>query len=125
MTIDDKIRDEKLQCGFHREAAKISALSCRKIDIYEYFTDEKILPYEQNWMIEQAKFAYSPLGKVFEKQTETIKDQVEKQVEALEVLKTEENKEDRKSIEGLFPKDMRFNEIKKELNDIKIIGRKN
>ena len=37
-------------------------------------------------MIEQAKFAYSPLGKVFEKQTETIKDQVEKQVEALEVL---------------------------------------
>ena len=76
-------------------------------------------------MIEQAKFAYSPLGKVFEKQTETIKDQVEKQVEALEVLKTEETKEDRKSIEGLFPKDMRFNEIKKELNDIKIIGRKN
>ena len=76
-------------------------------------------------MIEQAKFAYSPSGKVFEKQTETIKDQVEKQVEALEVLKTEENKEDRKSIEGLFPKDIRFNEIKKELNDIKIIGRKN
>ena len=28
-------------------------------------------------MIEQAKFAYSPLGKIFEKQTETIKDQVE------------------------------------------------
>ena len=48
MTIDDKIRDEKLQCGVHRGAAKISALSCRKIDIYEYFTDEKILPYEQN-----------------------------------------------------------------------------
>ena len=48
MTIDEKIRDEKLQCGVHREAAKISALSSRKIDIHEYFTHVKILPYEQN-----------------------------------------------------------------------------
>ena len=29
-------------------------------------------------MIEQAKFTYSPLGKVFEKQTKTIEDQGEK-----------------------------------------------
>ena len=32
MTIDDKIRDEKLQYGINREAAKISALSSGKID---------------------------------------------------------------------------------------------
>ena len=32
MTIDDKIRDEKLQCDINREAAKISALSSGKID---------------------------------------------------------------------------------------------
>ena len=40
MTIDDKIRIEKLQYDINREAAKISALSSGKIDKYEYFTDE-------------------------------------------------------------------------------------
>ena len=30
MTIDDKIRGEKLQCDINREAAKTSALSCIK-----------------------------------------------------------------------------------------------
>ena len=67
MTIEDQIRDEKLQYDINREAAKISALSSGKIDKYEYFTGEEI--------IEQAKFTYSPLGKAFEKQTKTIKDQ--------------------------------------------------
>ena len=36
MTIDDKIRDERLQYDINREAAKISALSFGKIDKYEY-----------------------------------------------------------------------------------------
>ena len=34
MTIDDKIRDEKLQYDINREAAKLSALSSGKIDKY-------------------------------------------------------------------------------------------
>ena len=34
MTIDDKIRDEKVQYDINREAAKISALSSGKIDRY-------------------------------------------------------------------------------------------
>ena len=38
MTIDNKIRDEKLQCDINKEAVKISALSSGKIDIFEYFT---------------------------------------------------------------------------------------
>ena len=67
MTIDDKIRDEKLQHNINREAAKISALSFGKIDKYEYLTVEEILPSNQRQTIEQAKFAYSPLGKLFEK----------------------------------------------------------
>lgn len=37
MTIDEKIRDEKLQCNVNREAAKI-AWSSRKTDVYEYLT---------------------------------------------------------------------------------------
>ena len=43
MTIDDKIRDEKLQCDVDREVVKILALSSGKIDKYEYLTDEEIL----------------------------------------------------------------------------------
>ena len=36
MTINDQIRDEKLQYGINREAAKISALSSNKIRKYEH-----------------------------------------------------------------------------------------
>ena len=75
MTIEDQIKDEKLKYDINREAAKISALSSGKIDKYEYLTSEKILPYNKQQIIEQAKFNYSPLGKAFEKQTKTIEDQ--------------------------------------------------
>ena len=75
MTIKDQIRDEKLQYDINRYAAKISALSSGKIDQYEYLTGEDILPSNQQQIIEQAKFTYSPLGKAFEKQTKTIEDQ--------------------------------------------------
>ena len=40
MAIDDKIKDEKLQCHTSREAAKVSALSYKKIDKYEDPTGE-------------------------------------------------------------------------------------
>ena len=69
MTIDDKIRDEKLQYGINREAAKLSALSSGKIDKHEYFTGDEILPSNWNKVIEQRKFPYSSTGKAFEKQT--------------------------------------------------------
>ena len=47
MTIDDQIRNEKLQYDLNREAAKISALSSGKIHKYEYLTGEDILPSNQ------------------------------------------------------------------------------
>ena len=75
MTIEDQIKDEKLQYDINREAVKISALSSGKIDKYEYLTSEEILPSNQQQIIEQAKFTYSPLGKAFEKQIKTIEDQ--------------------------------------------------
>ena len=87
MTINDQIRDEKLQYDINREAAKISALSSGKIHKYEYLTGEDILPSNQQQITEQAKFTYSPLTKTFEKQIKTIKDQGEKQIDALENLK--------------------------------------
>ena len=75
MTIENQIRDEKLQYDINRQAAKISALSSDKIDKYEYIAGEEILPSNKQQIIEQAKFTYSPWGKVFEKQTKTIEDQ--------------------------------------------------
>ena len=49
----------------------------------------KILPLDHKIVTEQAKFAYFPLGKAFEKQTKTIEEQEKKQVEILEILDPE------------------------------------
>ena len=84
MTIKDQIKVEKLQYDINRKAAKISALSSGKIDKYEYLTDEEILSSNLQQIIEKAKFISSPLGKAFEKQTKTIKDQGEKQIKAIQ-----------------------------------------
>ena len=78
-----KLEMEKLQYDIKGEAAKISALSSRKIDKYEYLTGEEIVPFNQRQILEQAKFAYSPLGKGFEKQAKAIEDQVIKQVKGI------------------------------------------
>ena len=67
MTIEDQIRDEKLQYDINRDASLISALSSGKIDKYKYLTGEEILPSNQQQIVEQAKFTYSPLGKAFQK----------------------------------------------------------
>ena len=74
MRINDKIKDEKQQYDINREAGKISDLLSGKIDKYEYHTGEEILPPEQKRVIEQAKFTYSTLGKVLEKQIKGIGD---------------------------------------------------
>ena len=82
MTINDQIRDEKIQYNINREAANILALSSREIRKYEYLTGEDTLPSNQQQIIEQAKFTCSPLGKAFEKQIKTIEDQGKKQTDA-------------------------------------------
>ena len=87
---NDQIRDKKLQYDINREAAKILALSPGKIHKYEDLTGEEVLPSNQEQVIEQAKFIYSPLRKAFEKQINTIEDQGQKQVEALKDLKTKQ-----------------------------------
>ena len=83
MTINDQIIDEKLQYDINREASKTSTLSSGNIQKYEYLTGEYILPPNQQQIIQQAKFTYSPLGKPFEKQIKTIEDQGEKQIKAM------------------------------------------
>ena len=73
MTIEDKIKDEKLQYHINREAAKISALSSGKIDKYEYLTGEEILPSNKQQIIEQTKFTYSPLEKLLKNKQKLLK----------------------------------------------------
>ena len=64
-TFDDKIKASQAQYELDREAAKISALSSKKLEKYEYLTG-KDLKYKPR-LVEQAKFEYSPFGKIFNK----------------------------------------------------------
>ena len=84
MTIDDKIRDEKLQHNTNREAEKYQYYHKKKKGKHENLTGVEILPSDQKRVIEQAKFTYSPLGKSFERQTKTIDDQRKKQIKIYE-----------------------------------------
>ena len=63
MTIENNIKNEKLQYDINRDTAKTPALLSSKIDKYEYLTAEEILRFNQSQLIEQAKFTYTPLRK--------------------------------------------------------------
>ena len=113
MTINDQIRDEKVQYDSNRKATEISAKSSGKLHKYEYLTGEEILPSNQQQIIEQAKLTYSPLGKDFKKQIKTIEYQGQKQVDALNTLKSN----NQLTIEDVIPKNAVINdEAKKELD---------
>ena len=127
MTIEDQIKEEKLQYDTNREAAKISALSSGKLDKYEYLTGEEILPSNQQQIIQQAKFNYSPLGKAIEKQRKTIEDQGKKQVEAIQDNKqlVNINKDDYKDKLLLSKEREIFKDIShKKLNKIEELANK-
>ena len=53
MTINDQIKDKRLQYNIKREAAKIFASSSGKLHKYKYLTGEDILPSTQQQIIEQ------------------------------------------------------------------------
>ena len=53
------------QYDLDRKAAKVSALSSNNLDKYEYLTGEDLGLKPST--VEQAKFEYSPLGKIFNK----------------------------------------------------------
>ena len=119
MTIDEQIRDEKLQYDIDKEAAEISALSSGKIHKYEYLTGEYILPSNQQQIIQQAKFTYSPVGKAFEKQIKKIEDQGKKKIDALESLKPKKKKKIQLKINLIISQELQFylmNLLTKEKN---------
>ena len=63
--LNKKIMQNKAQYDLDREAAKISALSSNNLDKYEHLTGED-LGLKPN-TIKQARFEYSPLGRIFNK----------------------------------------------------------
>ena len=63
--LNRKIKQKESQYDLDREAAKISALSSNNLDKYELLTGEDL--NLKPTTVEQAKFEYSPLGKIFNK----------------------------------------------------------
>ena len=61
--LDDKTKANQAEYDLDREAVKISALSSKELDKYEYLTG---LGYKPD-VIQRAKFEYSPLGEAFHK----------------------------------------------------------
>ena len=93
--LDRKIMQNEAQYDLDRKSAIISALSSNNMDKYEYLTGEDLGLKPST--IEQAKFEYSPLGKIFNKgldkddkkeglfkRLENIKDKNEEQLQAIE-----------------------------------------
>ena len=73
MTVTDQIKilnrknkQNESQYDFNREAAKISAFSSNKLEKFELLTGED-LGFKPS-TIEQNKFEYSPLAKIFNKE---------------------------------------------------------
>ena len=63
--LDRKIMQNEAQYNLDRKAAKISAMSSNNLDKHEYLTGEDLGLKPST--VEQAKFEYSPLGKIFNK----------------------------------------------------------
>ena len=63
--LDRKIMQNEAQYDLDRKAAKISALTSNNLGKYEYLTGEDLGPKPST--VEQARFEYSPLGKIFNK----------------------------------------------------------
>ena len=95
--LDRKIKQNEAQYDLDRKAAKISALSSNNLNKYEYLNGED-LDFKPS-TLEQAKFEYSPFGKIFNKRLdeEDKKEGLFKRLKNIEdkneqLLKTTKNK---------------------------------
>ena len=69
--LDIKVFQNEAKYDLDRKAAKISALSSNNLDKYKYLTGEDLGLKPST--VEQAKFEYSPLGKIFGKGLDKMK----------------------------------------------------
>ena len=127
--LNKKIKQNESQYDLDREAAKISALSSNNLDKYELLTGEDLGLKPST--IEQTKFEYSPLGKVFNKglskddnkeglfkRLENIKDKNEEIINTINTInRAPENK---KFTSDVLTYNTRYNFAKlKNIDDIK------
>ena len=105
--LDDKIKANNVQYDLDRMNAEISAFSSGELTKYEYLT-KKDLKYKPD-ALEQAKFEYSPLGKVFT-------DGLDKSDKNEGLLKRLKNIEDRNNNQLLAIKNISRPAIKGENN---------
>ena len=100
------------QYALDRKASKISALSSDNLDKYEYLTGEYLDLKPST--IEQTKFGYSPLGKIFNKwlskddqkeglfkRLKNIEDKNEKQLKPIEDKKEKQLDANSKSLKSI------------------------
>ena len=120
--LDGKIKGNQVQYDLNREAPKISALSSKELDKYKYLTGED-LGYKPG-VLEQAKFEYLPLGKVFNKGLEKV-DKTDRLVKRLKNVKGK-NKELLKAIKDQGRKQLdtieKNNQLKVKKKDDKTKG---
>ena len=114
-TLDRKIMSNKGQYDLDRETAKISALSSKELDKYEYLAGDN-LGYKPS-VSEKAKFEYSPLGRVFNKGL----DKEDKKEGLLKRLKNLESKNEEQLREIKDQGKRQLHEIKNKSNDTKVL----
>ena len=139
--LNRKIKQNESQYDLDREAAKISALSSNNLDKYELLTGEDLDLKPST--IEQAKFEYSPLGKIFNKGLsqedkkegvlkgfKNIKDKNEELINTINTTKATKNKTNIQSekliydVNHSFAKLKNIDNIKKlSLNGFKFVVR--
>ena len=105
--LDRKIRQNEAQYDFDRKTAKISALSSNNLDKYEYLTGED-LGLNPN-TVEQAKFEYSPLGKIFNNGLDKKEDKKEGLLKILKNIEGKIKDENKKQSEPIKNKKIRNN----------------
>ena len=94
--LDRKVMQNEAQYDLDRKAAKISALSSNNLDKYEYLTGEDLGLKPST--VEQAKFEYSSLGKIFNKGLDKEEDKKEGLLKRLKNIE-DKNEEQLKAIE--------------------------
>ena len=122
--LDRKIKQNESEYDLDREAAEISALSSDNLDKYELLTDEDLDLKPST--VEQAKFEYSPLGKIFNKglseedkkeglfkRLENIKDKNEELINRFSTTnKASKNKTNNQSKKLIYNANQSFTELK-------------
>ena len=88
--LDRKIIQNDAQYDLDRKAGKISALSSNNLDKYEYLTDEDLDLKPST--VEQAKFEYSALGKIFNKGLDEEEGKKEGILKRLKNIETNQNR---------------------------------